>query len=59
MLRCYRAQNWDGARAALAECVGSPVNLAEFYQLYAKRVAFFEGNPPGPDWDGVFVSETK
>ncbi|HVH82069.1 MAG TPA: adenylate/guanylate cyclase domain-containing protein, partial [Stellaceae bacterium] len=59
MLHCYRAQDWNGARAAMAECVRSPVNLAGFYDLYTDRMAFFEANPPGPDWDGVFVSETK
>ena len=27
--------------------------------LYAERIAYFEANPPGPEWDGVFISETK
>ena len=23
------------------------------------RIAFYRANPPDPDWDGVFVAETK
>jgi len=59
MLACFRAQDWAGARAALAECVAYNSELVGFYDLYAERIAHFEANPPGPDWDGVFVSETK
>jgi adenylate cyclase len=59
MLTSYRAQNWPGARAALAECRDYDPALAGFYDLYAERIASFEANPPPADWDGVFVSETK
>jgi adenylate cyclase len=59
MLSCFRAQDWAGARAALAECAAHSSELVGFYDLYAERIAHFEANPPGPDWDGVFVSETK
>ncbi|HWB50729.1 MAG TPA: adenylate/guanylate cyclase domain-containing protein [Stellaceae bacterium] len=59
MLAAYRSQDWRGARAALAECRGCDVGLAGFYDLYAERIAYFETNPPGPEWDGVFTAETK
>jgi adenylate cyclase len=59
MLACYRAQDWAGARAALAECREYSERLGSFYDLYAERIEFFEVNPPGPAWDGVFVAETK
>jgi adenylate cyclase len=59
MLSCFRAQDWAGACAALAECAANSSELVGFYDLYAERIAHFEANPPGPDWDGVFVSETK
>jgi adenylate cyclase len=59
LLACYRAQDWEGARAAIAECRPFDAEFAGFYDLYAERIAYFEANPPGPDWDGVFVSETK
>jgi adenylate cyclase len=59
LLDCYRAQDWAGAGAALAECRGGMTALAGFYDLYAERIAYFASNPPGVDWDGVFVAETK
>jgi len=59
MLAGYRTQDWAGARDALAECRRYTPELAGFYDLYAERIAYFEANPPGPDWNGVFVSETK
>jgi adenylate cyclase len=59
MLSSYRARNWSGARAALAECRDCRPELAGFYDLYAERIAHFEADPPGPDWDGVFTAETK
>jgi len=59
MLACYRAQDWAGARTALAECRGYSGRLGGFYDLYAERIEFFKATPPGPAWDGVFVAETK
>lgn len=57
-LRAYRAQDWDRAEMHL-------LNLARMapgvplYEIYAKRINYFRGRPPGADWDGVFVFETK
>ncbi|MGE5270203.1 MAG: CHASE2 domain-containing protein [Thiohalocapsa sp.] len=59
MLRAYRARNWAAARTALAQCRGRDVRMAGFYDLYEERLAYFEANPPEPDWDGVFVALTK
>ena len=59
MLAAYRAQDWAAAETALAECWDYDLALAGFYQLYAERIAFYRANPPDPDWDGVFVAETK
>ncbi len=59
MLASYRAQNWDGARAALVECRAAAPELAGLYDLYAERIDHFTTNPPGTGWDGVFVMETK
>jgi adenylate cyclase len=59
LLDRYRAQDWAGARGALEECRRYGDELAGFYDLYAERIALFEANPPGADWRGVFVAETK
>jgi adenylate cyclase len=60
MLSDYRAQDWAGTLAALAECRGRDVRLEPLYDLYETRIAYYrDHDPPGPDWDGVFVAETK
>jgi adenylate cyclase len=65
MLACYRGQDWDGAVAALGECRACNerqaefYNLAGFYDLYAERTADHAANPPGTDWVGVYVADTK
>jgi adenylate cyclase len=61
MLDAYRAQDWAGARAALTDCAAfAPAyGLEQVYAMYGERIAAFEAAPPGPDWDGVFVAESK
>jgi adenylate cyclase len=59
MIACYRRQDWDAARAALARCRDRDPRLELFYDLYAERILHYEANPPGPDWQGVFVATTK
>ena len=59
MLACYRAQDWVGAAAALGECRRYDARHGRLYDLYDGRIRFFAANPPGPDWDGVFVATEK
>jgi adenylate cyclase len=59
LLASYRQQDWPAAREALAECRECGEELAGFYDLYAERIEYFEANTPGPEWDGVFIAETK
>jgi adenylate cyclase len=64
MLGLYRAQDWDGAAAALAECRGAAEGLAsdglaDFYDLYAARIQTYRATPPGADWDGVYEAKSK
>ena len=59
MLAAYRAQDWEGARAALAACRQCSTRLAPLYALYEERVAYYATHPPGRDWDGVFVATSK
>ena len=57
----YRARSWSAARAALdkARAGGQAWGLNALYDLYAARLAAYEADPPGPDWDGVFVALGK
>jgi adenylate cyclase len=59
MLRAYRAQKWESALAALAECRSYEPGLQELYAVYEGRIRFFAANPPDEGWDGVFSPETK
>lgn len=58
VLKLYRKQDWEQAELQLFNLQKmSP--QAKLYQVYAERVMYFRNNPPGEDWDGVFVFKTK
>jgi adenylate cyclase len=61
MMACYRAQDWAGAHAAMKECEAlAPRFLLEgLYEVYEERIAGMQAEPPGADWDGVYVAKTK
>jgi len=63
LLDSYKAQDWDAADGAaqrmlpIVERLG--IDLDGYIELYASRIAYFRANPPGNDWDGVYVAATK
>ncbi len=61
MLDAYRARDWSVARAILtrAQEAAQRLGLSQLYALYAERIARFEEQPPGPDWDGVYTAQSK
>jgi adenylate cyclase len=59
MLAAYRAQSWAAARAAVARCLDQELRFDELYELYQQRIAIYERDPPGPDWNGVFYAQSK
>jgi adenylate cyclase len=59
LLKAFRRQDWASARAAIGECRQYAAPLAQLYDIYDERIGFFAANPPGPDWDGVFVAVEK
>lgn len=60
MLEAYRHQDWDAAEAARGECAEiAPERLNAFYTLYKTRITEFRNDPPGADWDGVYVAKSK
>ncbi len=57
-LRLYRKQDWDRAELQLFNLLKiSPGS--RLYEVYSERVVYYRNNPPGEDWDGVFVFKTK
>jgi adenylate cyclase len=61
MLAAYRGQRWDEARDLLQQCreLDPTAWMHGYYDLMAERIAILQATPPGPDWDGTFVAETK
>ena len=63
MRQAYAAQNWYVAKDALTEIetAGQSIgfDMEGYIDLYQTRLADFAENPPGPDWDGVFVATSK
>ncbi len=57
-LRLYRKQDWDRAELQLFNLQKMAPN-SKLYAVYAERVVHYRNNPPGENWDGVFVFKTK
>ncbi len=54
----YRKQDWKAAMTEFNEVLGlNPKDKAA--KLYLERCEHFATYPPGPEWDGVWVMETK
>jgi adenylate cyclase len=65
-LAAYRSQKWDESEKLIADCeaivvqqTGLPRELSGFYDILRERIADFRANPPGADWDGVYVATSK
>ncbi len=56
-LRAYRAQDWDQAEVTLMNL--QRIKPRYLYDLYVKRVEHLRKEPPGENWDGVTIFETK
>ena len=61
MLKAYRAQDWPQARALLARSakLDGGFHLDKLRDLYVERIDAYEADPPGADWDGVYVATSK
>jgi adenylate cyclase len=54
----YRKQEWDEAERRLNDLAGASPET-KMYRLYLDRIAYFRVQPPGENWDGVFVFTNK
>jgi adenylate cyclase len=57
-LSLYSQQRWDEAKKAFRAAATMDVDLSAS-SIYMDRCLALKANPPGPDWDGVFVMKTK
>jgi class 3 adenylate cyclase len=54
----YRAQQWDAAEQAFAQCLSiDPADMPS--RLFAERVVRFRNDPPAGNWDGVWTLTHK
>jgi adenylate cyclase len=57
-LRMYRKQEWDKAELQLFNLLKIAPG-AKLYEMYSERIGYYRNNPPGANWDGVFVFKAK
>jgi adenylate cyclase len=48
------AREWEKARGLIEQCRNLSCASAKVYDLHLARIAWYESNPPPPDWDGAF-----
>jgi adenylate cyclase len=53
IFQSYRAQEWGKARALIEQCRTLSGASPQLYDLYMSRIAWFEANPPGENWNGA------
>ena len=54
----YRAQRWDDAERVLGELTAASPKT-KVYKLLLGRIAKYRADPPGENWNGVWVFTTK
>ena len=61
MLARFRKRDFSGAADVIGRCreFDDSFGLGPLFDLYAARIRLFAQTPPPPDWNGVFVLETK
>ena len=57
-LKCYREGKWDDAIRAFNEAVSlNPEDYTS--KMYVERCEILRKSPPGPEWNGVWVMDSK
>jgi len=60
-LDLYRSRDWTGAKRLIPDLteLAKTYNLEGYYGTLKERLELYEKSPPEPDWNGVFIAETK
>jgi adenylate cyclase len=53
----YRGRDWEKAKTLIEQCRQLSGASPQLYELYLKRIAFFERNPPPEGWNGIVRPE--
>lgn len=59
IFQSLRLQQWDKARGLIDQCRKLSGASQKIYDLHLARIAYYESNPPGTDWDGAFRAVLK
>ncbi len=60
MIDAYRAQSWEKAETLISNArTLAGQKYDGLYDLFAARISEYKKNPPGLDWDGVFIATDK
>jgi adenylate cyclase len=54
IFQSIRTRQWGKARGLIAQCRKISGASRKLYDLHLARIAWYEANPPPPDWDGAF-----
>ena len=54
----YSEQRWQQAQSILQLLIDHP-GYEHLCQLYLKRIRYYRDNPPGDDWNGVYIATSK
>ncbi len=54
IFQSLRTQQWSKTRELIDQCRKLSGASPKLYDLHLARVAYFEANPPGAEWDGAF-----
>ena len=57
-LNAYKHRQWDQAIALFKEASQLPLDDRPS-KMYIRRCQNYQQNPPGENWDGVYVMKTK
>jgi adenylate cyclase len=57
-MNCYYHQDWESAKQKLTKLIEIYPNRGA-YKLFLTRTENYAENPPGLDWNGVFVAKEK
>jgi adenylate cyclase len=54
IFQSLRTQQWDKSRELIEQCRKLSGASQKLYDLHLARIAYFQDNPPGANWDGAF-----
>jgi adenylate cyclase len=54
IFQSLRTQQWEKTRDLIEQCRKLSGASQKMYDLHLARIAYFEANPPGDNWDGAF-----